>query len=325
MLGIAFYSVALAPNDPPVLISNCNFHMPGGGGILLDTDRDVVKPSANVIIRNNHFDGCGQPICILAAAQRVLVVGNIVTRGAWSGIDLRDLEDRAGNILIANNTVFWSERAHRVYDDKNKGNAGLKAANVRIQNNLILKPKLAGDLFFFDHPRGAAAAKNNGAGDTAALLKAWRYSHNWRELDAPPVTDKAWIPGPADVIKAPIEVMSREFGAKDFLRPAGKSPLATGGVNDAYLPAYVGAVRPEGVSEWNWNWTWDALVHKRTSVSKNPADGGRFRTIDEARGKIEPGMTIRVLDDADHEEQLEIKLPDRYSGVTVEAAPREKK
>jgi hypothetical protein len=56
------------------------------------------------------------------------------------------------------------------------------------------------------------------------------------------------------------------------------------------------------------------------TVSKKPEDGGRFRTIKEALDEVEPGMTIRVLDDAVYEEHLLINRPEQHRGVILEAA-----
>src|SRR5262249_29296123 len=55
------------------------------------------------------------------------------------------------------------------------------------------------------------------------------------------------------------------------------------------------------------------------TVSQNPKDGGQFRTITEALDSVEPGMTIRVLDDAGYEEHLLIRSPERHRGVVLEA------
>src|SRR5262249_13112018 len=105
----------------------------------------------------------------------------------------------------------------------------------------------------------------------------------------------SWIPArPNDRLQIPIKVLSRKPGDATFLRPAKDSPLATGGAGapgkalaslasvvgaapggmgalrhawvaateanafDPSLPAYVGAVPPEGVEPWDWGKTWKA-------------------------------------------------------------------
>jgi nitrous oxidase accessory protein NosD len=46
---------------------------------------------------------------------------------------------------------------------------------------------------------------------------------------------------------------------------------------------------------------------------------GQFKTINEALKKVEPGQTIRVLDDAIYEEELHINQAEQYAGVSLEA------
>jgi hypothetical protein len=159
------------------------------------------------------------------------------------------------------------------------------------------------------------------------LLKCpeWRFSHNWREIDPKKVAIRlpGWLPRcPDDHLVTPIKILSRKPGDPDFLRPPKDSPLAKGGagVNDISLPAYVGAVPPEGVQPWDWQKTWDIQCRRLLTVSKDPAAGGHFRTITEALDKVEPEMTIRVLDDAVYEEFLQVNRPEQHRGVILEAA-----
>jgi serine/threonine protein kinase len=58
------------------------------------------------------------------------------------------------------------------------------------------------------------------------------------------------------------------------------------------------------------------------TVTQQPADGARFRTISEALDAVEPGMTIRVLDDAVYSENVNVTK--RHRGVVLEAAPGKK-
>lgn len=55
------------------------------------------------------------------------------------------------------------------------------------------------------------------------------------------------------------------------------------------------------------------------TVSKKPEDGGQYRTINAALGKVRPGQTIRVLDGAVYPETLRISSPSRHRGITLEA------
>jgi hypothetical protein len=114
---------------------------------------------------------------------------------------------------------------------------------------------------------------------------------------ATPRLDHSWIPAcPNDHLQDPIEVGPRKLGDPHFLRPPKDSPLARAGAGgdavspaslvsavgeagsaahpwmaawavthirnqpDPALPAYVGAVAPEGVQPWNWDITWKRLA-----------------------------------------------------------------
>ena len=276
------------------------------------------------MICNNDFIGVGREAVNLlrCALQRILVVGNRIM-DCNSGIDLREFLPGAESVLVANNTLYGNFRPLRVWDENN---AGLQCKNIRFQNNLVLSPKRKADLFFFDHTR-SVFKEDEKPGDIAGLLKAWQFSHNWREISPPKPEDSDavfWIPGPKDTLKEHIAVMSRTQGDPSFLRRAKHSPLATAGWDDAALPKYVGAVPPEGMAAWNWDWTWDAFARKLLTVSQKPQDGGRFRTIGEALARVEPGMTIRVLDDAVYEEQIKIDRPAQYRGLILEAVAGKK-
>jgi hypothetical protein len=135
----------------------------------------------------------------------------------------------------------------------------------------VLEHLSAIDLPFHDRKIGPGSTDK--PGDLNSLLESteWHFSHNWRELP-PPDSDSPlrafWIrAGPDDHLQVPIEVLSRKPGDPNFLRPAKDSPLASGGAggrkaaaSDPPLPAYVGAVPPEGVEPWDWDKTWRALV-----------------------------------------------------------------
>src|SRR5262249_29776774 len=143
------------------------------------------------------------------------------------------------------------------------------------------------------------------AGDASRLSKSFRFDHNWRESRRPEETDPAfrgWIPpGEKDVLRERIDGLPRTPGRPDFLRPGKDSPLATAGAGreDPSLPAYVGAVPPEGVAPWDWQRTWQVPPPGvLLTVSKKPEDGGTYRTINEALTKVKPWATIRILDDA---------------------------
>jgi hypothetical protein len=266
--GIFLYDAPLAGKDAPIVIQNCT--MRGGRmGVVIQgrdrTDRDLALPCNHVVVRNNVLAGCEQAVVLIGAVHRAQVVGNCIWDSKQGAIDLIDLLPGAADILVANNTLFQNKTALRVWDDHAKGKAFRQCKNIRIQNNLVLEPELSADLFFRDHTRGDMNQVR--PPDLASLLESreWRFSHNWREIDPLKPDSRfsgAWIPRcHQDQLRIPINVLSRQPGAADFLRPPKDSPLAKAGVgvDDPAMPAYVGAVPPEGVAPWDWEKTWKLL------------------------------------------------------------------
>jgi hypothetical protein len=265
--GIQFNDVPLAGAQVPVVIQNCTLqgaemgvqfwgHPSGKGGVTL------AKNCGHVVIRNNTISGCLVGVSFQGAVLRVHVVGNRLVQSGHGAVGMVDLLPPASDLLIANNTILGGRMALGIWD---AANACLERKNMRFHNNLILAPKLGADLAFFDHPPGVNEHTDK-AGDIAALLKSpnWHLSHNWRELVKPHGPDAPfWIGACAnDKLLPKIDVLSRQPGdVKNFLRPPNGSPLATAGVGDGVLPAYVGAVPPEEVPLWDWDKTWKALVH----------------------------------------------------------------
>jgi serine/threonine protein kinase len=64
-----------------------------------------------------------------------------------------------------------------------------------------------------------------------------------------------------------------------------------------------------------------APVHEPNvlTVSKDANDGGQFRAINEALGKVQPGQTIRVLDNATYTEHVQLRVASQFEGLTLEA------
>jgi hypothetical protein len=344
---VNLYDMPLTGNDAPVVIQNCTMRAGSERTVFIEgrdrQSRDQApQPCGHVIIRNNTLVQSDEGVVMMGAVHNVEIVGNHILDTRHGAILVWDLRAGAGDILIANNTMLRNDSALAIADDHAKGKEFLKCKNIRFQNNLVLEPQGDADLFLDDHLRGTGGIVFPKA-DVESLLKSpeWRFSHNWREIDPAKAVARfpgRWIPRcPNDQLQVPIALLSRTPGDPDLLRPPGGSRLATGGagVTDPALPAYVGAVPPEGVEPWDWKKTWSALSGRPATqpakgpppddpdvltVSKRPEGGGRFRTIQAALDEAEPGMTIRVLDDAVYEEYLLITA--RHRGVVLEATRR---
>jgi serine/threonine-protein kinase len=62
------------------------------------------------------------------------------------------------------------------------------------------------------------------------------------------------------------------------------------------------------------------IIENGLTVAKDGT--GQYATIGEALANVQPGMTIRVLDDAAYPEVITVDNPERHAGVTLEAPRR---
>jgi hypothetical protein len=253
--------IDLAPDESPIVVRHCHFR--NGDPCVLLTGCDgyqIPRQVVGVSVRENTIEGGTLGVRVLGKANRVQVVGNRVARGWYAGIQLENLMPGAGDILIANNTVFDSQCAFRLWDTAPKGK------NIRLCNNLFIGRPGGPDMQFWDN--GGQAQKARGFGDGKAVLDVWRMDHNWRELNSDKGWGNGWIPlGAKDRWQSRLDVLSRKPDHPDFLRPAKDSLLTKGGAGagenpESALPPYVGAVPPEGIEPWDWDRTWKVLVEK---------------------------------------------------------------
>jgi hypothetical protein len=312
--GVTVEALPLGESDAPVTVRDCHIRNIGRVGLRVSGYDDYTTPSPSRGVRflNNRIEGCKGGIMLVGQVERVLVAGNLIWDCQLVGIQLENIMKGSRDLLVFNNTILQCGHAIRLWDGR------VPSANVEIRNNLLLQ-SVEPDVVFIDS--GGNEENPKGPGDIAALLKFWKLSHNWRETAKPIGADrdsKSWIPpSKDDVAKQPVEGIERKPDHADFLRPAKNSPLATAGIGGD-LPAYVGAVAPEGATPWNWQWTWETQFHNLLTVSKLPESGGRFQTIRDALKSARPGMTIRVLDAETYEEALVVTDGTRLAGLTLE-------
>jgi hypothetical protein len=301
--------------DEPVVVQSCvmrdAYHGVGLDGNWLDYQ--TPGPVGRVCIRNNLLLGPTYGILVKGKVRGVQVVGNRIRDASQYALQLEQMLPGAGDVLIANNTVFRGGVALRIWDSTVRGD------NIQVRNNLFLGVS-ALDMYCCDS--GGDPIRLRGAGDGKAAAQKWRFDHNWREQGGDPPADKGWIPpGNENETEEHIEGVNRDPEDRaDFLRPSADARLARegAGVTDPSLPSYVGALPPAGVEPWDWDRTWRMPADaKLLTVSKDgKAD---FGTIGEALAKAEPWTTIRVLDDAHYPEALTITDAERQTGLCLEA------
>lgn len=250
----------IEPGHEVGIIENCTIQG-GGAGLRVSGFINFTRPSpcGSIVLRNNTILDASQAILITGSVRHVHVVGNRIGFAKLYAIQLENLLPGADDILIANNSTLECKAGFRFWDDAKKKNL---PKNIQIVNNLFLGGPDA-NLIFLDS--GGSMSEVAGPGDAAVLLKAWRWSCNWRETRGPKGDDifsKSWIPvAPGDTRQDRIAVLSRAVGSPEFIRPAKDSPLATKGAGGD-LPGYVGAMPPDGIA-WDWSEVWQARVKKK--------------------------------------------------------------
>jgi hypothetical protein len=260
---------------------------------------DRPLPCDHVVIRTNTVAGCEAAVILIGAIHKVHVVGNRIVDSRYLAIELVDLLPGSAEILVANNTMLRCNAGVWIWDDHSKGKDFLQCKSIRVQNNLVFRTTLDADILFSNHRREDPGRPINPDLKGLLNSPEWRFGYNWREIDLQRGARQAerWIPpDPTDHLPDSIEVLSRQLGDPHFLRPAKGSPLGSSGaggerfsplrvasavgqaagLSDAWmagwvvtqtrgrpdpaLPAYVGAVPPEGVEPWDWDTTWKALA-----------------------------------------------------------------
>ena len=242
---IDLYANAAGTKDAPIVIQNCVFRE-GKTAVNIEAsvrdDWDRPWPCGHVVIRNNTITRCEHGISCRGAFHQILVAGNCILETEYGAVDLEDPLRGTADVFIVNNTLFRNRnRGVGIWDEHEKGKVFLECKDIRFQNNLVLEHEHAVDECLLDHRRTVHEPFKPGDVKSLLLSPEWHFSHNWHEL-VPPHRDSPlvaqWIPpGVEDHMQVPIEVLSRNPGNPNFLRPAKDSPLAWSGAGGNGVPA----------------------------------------------------------------------------------------
>jgi serine/threonine protein kinase len=257
MNGIRLQDLRIRATEAPVAIMTCTLNVARLG---IDVSGTTNNPSHGLLIRENRIYGAAMGLRLTGHIARAQIVANLIWDCGMAGLQLQDMAPDA-DVLLANNTSFKSGASFRLWLNPPFATAPL-SKQIALQNNLFFGG-VDGDMVFA-LGKGAAAA---GPGDGQLLLRNWTFDHNWRDLQGS--EEQAIVPiAPADKrIDEEVAALSRDPNHPDFLRPTPASSLATGGAGGD-LPAYVGAVPPEG-APWDWDKTWKA----RATTAAEPRNG----------------------------------------------------
>ena len=147
----------------------------------------------------------------------VTLAGNVFIEGTAIVCSL-NRSSLGSDALLTNNTFF----ANVCWLDFSQ--SALAEYRIRVCNNLIVGSKQI----------------QTGSYDPAGPAGAWSFSHNlWEPDTAGAATIVAAVAQPADGL----QLVSRDAGQPDFLRPTADSQAARAGAGGD-LPTYVGAVSP---------------------------------------------------------------------------------
>jgi hypothetical protein len=244
--------------DQPVCVTGCRIDSSEvtDGVVVMGAPESGAVATRHVSIRGNRLVGGIRGVHLQGAVADVQVTGNHIADCSREGIGLHDLTANAGRLLVANNTIFNCTCGLRGWVDPT---FELRAAQAAIHNNLVLQNTAADMAVFVGVDDGGSGNPSQEQGKRAAEL--WRFGGNWRDLSGL----SPHIPlGSGDHKLDSTIRLPRDTARPDFLRPSSDSPLATGGAGkgDLTLPAYVGAVPPEGTEPWDWDRTWRARAKK---------------------------------------------------------------
>jgi hypothetical protein len=248
--GLSIEPMPVEQGAESILVRNCRIEEISIGLRIFGLDNQFEPDlTGGVIVADNQFVNTLQALRVEGLVRNVAIVGNIFDHAQMCGIQLQDSVDETENILIANNTLVNCGRSMSVWQTTPRGRS------IRFINNLSLG--FSDSDWFFMASDGNAEVGD--PGDGPAVLDVYQFSHNWREDNVDDADIDGWIPlGETDRRVGDIQLLSRSPRSDDFLRPAADSPLANGGLGADGLPAYVGAVPPEGTERWEWSLPTDA-------------------------------------------------------------------
>jgi serine/threonine-protein kinase len=260
--GISLIGLAVPPGEPPAIVRRCTVRLGEKGDgidvIGFDEGHAWAGRSRGIRIEDNRILGGNRGILLRRRLGDVHVTGNLVSNCLLTAIEFFDLSGDSRGLLLANNTLFGPNPGFRIWE--NLPLEKYAAGQVEWCNNLLLGA-LYNDIGFLVSEDGNTGKWVGARGRELAGL--WRFHHNCRELSSASAAKE--FPLQADDWKLdPGELLSRQLGSADSLRPAAGSHLARNGAGtvDPSLPLYVGAVPPAGVAAWNWQHTWDARTGK---------------------------------------------------------------
>jgi hypothetical protein len=258
MLGVCIQNANVAPGQQPLRVVRCVI-LPkcaqSSDGIVA-TGSGSGEPCRGVRLEGNQVRRCFRGIVLSGLLRDVHAVGNLVVGGRATGLQVENLPPASRGVLFANNTVFNCLACLRIWDDLPAPEH--RARQVEFVNNLIFDAS-ACDVGYVE----VSPQEKQRPGNGKALLRLWRFHHNCRDHSG--TVGQLGLPaGQGDARFRRADLLAIDTKDLTRTRPKKGSALATqgAGAKGGDLPAYIGALPPEGGTAWDWDRTWRARRSK---------------------------------------------------------------
>ena len=254
MLGIVIQNAGAAPGQPPLRVEWCVIQPKcalSNDGIRVSASEQG-EPSRGILLHGNQIRKCIRGVLLSGKVQEMHCVGNLVSKTPQACLQVENLSPASRGLLFANNTAFDCQCCFRVWDDLPAPEH--RAGQVEFVNNLVFDAT-ASDLAAYQAPPG----RNGVPGDGPAVSKLWSFRHNGRDFMG--AGQRFAIPaGEGNVTFRRNDLVAVDTDEPSRTRPVKGSPLASqgAGTKQGDLPAYIGALPPEGEPLWDWDRTWRA-------------------------------------------------------------------
>jgi predicted Ser/Thr protein kinase len=233
----------VAPMATPMVIRRCAIQDTYDGIVVWGQPKDSDKsaPTGKVVIQGNRiFQGFRVGIIVHRGIAEAEITGNVIWK-QQRAIQLENIWFAKQRLVVANNTLFGCGYGFWIWMEGEQAMPGPGC----FLNNLMFDIELT-DIRYFVKPQKKDAFN----GDYAELQQRWGFFNNARGLGLED-SDGALRRGATDLDarNAGAAALERNPAAPTFVRPAKDSPLATKGAGPLFgVPAYIGAIPPEGVA-----------------------------------------------------------------------------
>jgi len=259
--AVVIQNVVADPSTQPLRMRNCRVigADPRCDGIMI-VGTPGGRGTCGVQVADCRISGVFHGINVSGLVRDIQVVGNRIGQCSMTGLQTENLNADSTHVLFAANSVFGCLLGYRNWETKPYPEH--RAGQVEISNNLFAESR-ALDLCFQLGIKDEQGKEQTLEGDPDMLQRLWLFRRNYSDrsggepLGRMPAAKEDRLLDTADL-------ESTAPDAPDRWRPKKTSVLARdgAGVMDPSLPAYVGALPPEGVPPWDWDRTWRARLSK---------------------------------------------------------------